>query len=149
VRRALSGARAWPAIPLLIFAGGCPGSNVDPGQLSRALTRLKFTMGHRGEGFISFVASSPGNLSQPGECRDAICNTTVDFETTLTLTPVPATGFRFMAWVGDPAAGLDCPVVTSVVLSGIVAVKVERDAACIALFERESTPTTPTTPGGS
>lgn len=134
---------ALALIPLLIFAGGCPHANeaFTPGR-----TRWVFTMGHQGEGIIRFQASSEINGAQTGECRDAACRASVDDHATLTLTPVPAPGFRYKLWNGDPTAGLTCPAAPSDA-SGTLTVTITRNGACYVLFEAVSGPSTPTTPG--
>lgn len=138
--------RAALSMMALLFAGGCSGPS---GELMRALTRWTFIMGHQGEGIVRFQASSEINGAQAGECRDPICRTTVDFGTRVLLTPVPAAGFRFKTWDGDPASHLSCPL-DQVAESGATVATVESDGACVAVFETvggPTTPTTPTTPG--
>jgi len=136
----------WPAlllIPAMIAAAGCPQATED---FSPERTRWTFTMGHQGEGIIAFQAVSAQNGPQSGECRDAACRTTVDDHTTLTLTPVPAAGFRYRLWNGDPSANLPCPGVPDA--NGTLSVTIARHAACYVLFEATpAPPTTPTTPG--
>ena len=106
-------------------------------------------MGHRGDGFVAFRAHSTKNGDQSGECRDVVCRTTVDDFATLRLTPIPAAGSRFSAWASDQEHNLPCPA-SPPDPDGTIALTVQGNAACIAIFEAApSTPTTPTTPGGS
>jgi hypothetical protein len=132
-------------VAALMLAAGCPQSDPMTESTAPGRTRWTFTLGHQGEGIITFQANSRTNGQQSGECRDAVCRTTVDNDATLVLTPVPAAGFRYKSWSGDPTANLPCPGMPDA--NGTLSVHIVRNGACYVLFESSAAPTTPTTPG--
>jgi len=140
----LSKLRDGLLVAALMLSAGCP--QPDPlGEYTPERTRWTFTMGREGEGIITFQANSRTNGPQSGECRDTVCRTSVDDQATLVLTPVPAAGFRYKLWNGDPTANLPCPGTSDA--NGTLSVLINRNGACYVLFEAVGGPTTPTTPG--
>ena len=138
-------ARACLLIAASMLASGCPD---DIGTRASPSNRWAFTMGNRGGGIISFIASGLANGEQHGECRDPVCRTTVDDLTFIELSPIANAGFKFKVWDGDPANGLLCTVDETHDAAGtIILVKVTSNGACIAVFEAVTG--TPSTPPGA
>lgn len=129
------------------LSAACAGQPPNPFAPDAIPERWNFTMGVRGQGTIAFQSTGFDGRKESGECSRLACPATVEEAATLVLTPVAASGFRFVVWHPNPVPRIGfLGDQVEFRADGSIVIVVGRDWEWIAEFEGIGGG--PTTPGG-